>query len=225
MYLSFPISAPRRLLVDGDADDKRIGEELVIAINDFHHAALQSQRGRKRLAYISPLAVDELPLASSTEQAVKADKSEVDFDIFQQCWPVSDLWPEAELLAANRSRGEAFPIELADKVRGLVQTDVPWRDSRLALQSKCIAVFSPCVPQVGGPAQIARGVRTEILLAAKLDIPCFVYQDPRLDPTGTWEKWLGSRGSMGEDIVQKNVINVSSQDELFQRIEMKFANG
>ena len=119
-YLSFPISEPRKLSRNGD-------NSFIDAINCFHNSALN--RNSNKVIYISPLAIDELPLctvANPVIQNIEQEKNEIEkafsldkerkkeelkklansekstivFDRSKR-WPLSDLWKNSDLLCDN----------------------------------------------------------------------------------------------------------------------------
>lgn len=231
IYLSFPISAPREL-ADGNNDHQAQGREVSNAINHFHQAALDCQRKNPMVAFISPLAIDELPFAFKTRDELQAlfaqgakDKDAADdkhfvFNVKERRWPTADIWGNSMLLSKGQpERVDNIPLTLARNVLGLVESDVGWRDYRLVLQADYLACFSPVVPRPDNTWRISRGVKDELEKAAETFIPSFVYQEPLFDPTKAWNTWLGKHGSMGTGASKNTYIQpANSLQELFDKI-------
>lgn len=233
VYLSFPISGPRRWLDSNSEEDRHTGKKLADVINDFHRLANQSQRMSKHLAYISPLAIDELPLVrvaqgvldelpheeqrqldSEREKRRDEPKRTFEFDPGHHRWQVQDLWPDTRLLASGVA---ARPLELeqAINIRGLIKTDISWRDNRLVIHSDCLVVFCPVMPRVDGSHRMSGGVKEELERASGIVTPCYVYQNPELDPTGVFDSYVGKPGSMGASPKHESIYVVETLDELF----------
>jgi hypothetical protein len=217
VYLSFPISAPRRLMQTDktSAEGKRLYKE----INRFHSLAAELQEENDDLAFVSPLTIDELPLVAAIDNGLRQGIERINFDPDTLCWPLNELWADRELITESRAKPKPIAIDLAADVRSLIGTDVGWRDSRLTTQASALAIFSPAIPKGDGTSRLARGVKTEIELATRHSIHCFVYQDASFDPSGAWPTWLGTeKGTMGYDLLNKNITQVESMEELFEQI-------
>lgn len=217
-YLSFPISRPRKFLQKGDST-------LANAMSEFHRRALQFQKSNKRIAFISPLAIDELPFAIAAQkfkeaiEAKKAKEEHFQFDRDNLRWSFDELWPGEKLLV-QPPEPEKIPWKQADEVRGLIATDVGWRDNRLVLQSNVLTVYSPSVPRLekdGGGSEIARGVREEIERASHNFTQSMVFQNTKFDPSGKWSEYYGSVGSMGLGPGHEFISNTDSFDTMFEK--------
>lgn len=207
-YLSFPISAPRDLLKVGDASFRD-------GVNDFHRRVVHEykQKNRPKLVYVSPLSIDELPLA---EVAAAAMSDQVLFDPSTDRWSLKDLWGNVELLADAAPERSLFPKEELQDVIGLLKTDVAWRDYRLVRQSESLGVYCPKAPN---RERISRGVEAEIRAAVQgVDKTIYIWQNPEWDPHDVVGKGLGTPGAMGMDTFQRQVRKVDSLGELVSRI-------
>lgn len=218
VYISFPISAPRRLMGHHQQEKQNLGEQIVHAINEFHHLALKAQATSTSLSYISPLAIDELPFGKVVSSSTKGTEF-INFDVSNSRWSLDNLWGNTPLLSAPPPPPTPIKSEEVEDVQGLIKTDVGWRDARLALQSRFLAVFSPVMPQTDGTYDKARGVIAEIEYAIANTIPCYIFQDPRFDPEGMWEKHIGTPGTMGPNYLQQFTVTCASAEELFSRIK------
>ena len=225
VYLSFPISIPRRLL--RSEKKQSLGEEFVAGINSFHQHAASLQRDNPKIGIVSPLTIDELPFSRfAMREIAELIKSEreleefnLDFSPLKYCWNIDDLFPADEKFSRSREQSKKINAKLAFDVLGSIGTDVTWRDSRLTTQSQALAVYCPVGPDFKSKSRMARGVETEILLAAKNHIPCHIYQDIRFDPEDVLGNWIGKKeGTMGKNIVSRFVHVHSSQDDLFQSL-------
>lgn len=203
-YLSFPISAPRRLEEAGDTS-------FLDLINDAHRKALGQMRADRSRAFISPLAIDELPLVFRAENA---SDSTLGFDASADRWEVAKLWGEADAIIVPSLPGSvAIPIELIRAAEGMVKTDVGWRDRRLVQQASCLAIVCPKPPNEN---RITRGVSDEIQTATAVGTRCFLWQKPEWDRDGFVETQFPAPGSMGASQVQALVKRVETLDELIQ---------
>ncbi len=209
VYLSFPISAPRDLEQSKVKAHQKTAAAIKEEINAFHALALDAQRHNPRVAFVSPLAIDELPFAAAL-QTVHGAKKTFTFPAQKRRWPTSELWPNTPFLIKNQAPVVTnIPIDAARAVTGMIGTDVGWRDYRLVLQAHYLACYSPILPRPNAEWRIARGVAGELEKATGNFIPCHVYQNPRFDPTGEWERWLGSAGTMGSS--DKNTFIVKEE--------------
>ena len=219
-YLSFPISAPRDLLKDNN--DPSFCE----AINQFHQKVLREFRSRIRPkpVFISPLAIDELPLSDAINDAVKttndaeAEEAEVTFDPAVKRWQVSQLWGEDEPTVSDIPPPcLPIPLRQAKDVTGLIRTDVGWRDYKLVRQARSLGVFCPKAPN---REKLSRGVEAEILAAIQSggDKGIYIWQNPDWDPLGLVFNLAGNPGSMDEDAIQTATTLVEDVDELVRRM-------
>jgi hypothetical protein len=203
-YLSFPISAPRRLAKAGD-------NSFIEIINRAHHLAAAEMVSNTHRCFISPLAIDELPIVSKAE----TEKSEiVGFNSVGDRWNLEELWGSSNLpILPSRDEVVSFPKpQILDSSQAM-KTDVGWRDRRLVMQSKSLAIVSPKPPKEN---RITRGVADEIETAVMLGTVCHYWQNPEWDP----EDYVGARfsgaGTMGIGHTQAFVKRVSSLEELIR---------
>ena len=214
VYLSFPISAPRDLIRESQ------DESFYLAINDFHHRVLREflNHPRPKNAFVSPLAIDELPLRKSIEDAISSgENNDVEFDPTTVRWPLVDLWRDIPVLSDTAPPRIPIPIEQAKDVSGLIRTDVGWRDYKLVRQAASLGVFCPKPPNRD---RISRGVEAELLAAIQSggDKAIYVWQNPDWDAEQIVARQLGSSGSMGSDPIRTATTLVNDVDELVNRI-------
>ncbi len=204
VYLSFPISGPRRLLNEGD-------ESGINDVNDFLREANNFEEAHNNFACFCPLCIDELPLIMKGEESDEGWT----FDLTYR-WEVRDFYSEEILLGDFHT----IPgiLEFPDKkkiryVEGLIRTDVGWRDHRLVKQSKHLVVFNPVYL-----GHLSGGVDSEIDGNIMKRKHCFVYQNPEHDPQGLvksrWVKEDPSIPSPG----MRYVTIYDNLNELFQAL-------
>jgi hypothetical protein len=195
-YLSFPISAPRELAAKGD-------NSFIDIINHAHRLAAAEMSSNRNRAFISPLAIDELPIVFKAQKFEGA--KELEFECEKERWNSSDLWGNAEAPILPCLSGTAkIPMLQIDDAAASMKTDVGWRDRRLVLQSKSLAIVCPKPPREN---RITRGVAEEIQTAVTVGILCNYWQRPDWDPEDFVGKRFPPPGSMGlgptEALVQK----------------------
>jgi len=200
-YLSFPISAPRKLARDG-------ATSFVELINQAHRMAADKMLRDPYRCFITPLSIDELPFVAAAE----AEPSEtVSFNCATDRWKVDDLWGTADrAIVAGDDKAMAFPKAEILNVEESLRTDVGWRDRRLVMQSDSLAIVSPKPP---GEDRITRGVAEEIQTAVMLGRVCHYWQKPEWDPND----FVGNHftaGAMGAGHTQSFVVPVESLTEL-----------
>jgi hypothetical protein len=220
-YLSFPITAPRKMMDRGDFTFYEM-------INSAHQLAAQEMLADRHRAFISPLSIDELPLVfkfmkiRKTEE-VEEDGSEdlgdneqktLEFDCEAERWNLTDLWGDKDLAILPSLIGKhEFPFNQLDDAVGAIRTDVGWRDRRLVLQSKSLAIICPKPP---GEDLITRGVAEEIQTAVPLGIMCNIWQNPDWDQNDFIGKRYPPAGSMDIGQTEAVVRKLSSLEELIR---------
>lgn len=195
VYLSFPISQPRRMLAHGDSTGRD-------AVNEFLRQAYALERQNPNSVCFCPLTIDELPLLDAlTDELVAKLRRDDEYDLTVSFrlgarWNVSDFLGTDELLT-NDSLPETIELSARElfEVFGLINADVRIRDYRLTRQVSSVAVFSP----VMAPGKIARGVDAEIASARDQRIEVNIFQDPRFDPGGlAVARYRSTGGTMGD---------------------------
>jgi hypothetical protein len=203
-YLSFPISAPRRLAKAGDTS-------FIELINQAHHLAAEEMVRDTRRCFISPLAIDELPIVFKAESEAS---DTVSFNCANDRWNVAELWGSPDLpILRSEDKVTAFPKEEVLSVREAMRTDVGWRDRRLVMQSKSLAIVSPKPPKED---RITRGVAEEIETAVMLGTICHYWQKPEWDPQDYVGNRFSGAGSMGIGHTQAFVRRVESLVDLIR---------
>jgi hypothetical protein len=205
-YLSFPISAPREMEAKGNRTFRDI-------INRAHHLAAAEMSKRRTRSFISPLAIDELPIVFKG-RAAPAGTDEIDFDCENERWNLTELWGEPDLVILPSLTGiRKFPMAQVSSAGGTIRTDVGWRDRRLVLQSDSLAIVCPKPPSED---RITRGVNEEIQTAVPLGIMCNIWQKPEWDPADFVGKTFPAAGSMGIGQTQASVQKMSTLEELIR---------
>ena len=221
-YLSFPISAPRRMEANGDERYKEVMGE----VNELHHLALgQMQKDHER-SFVTPLAIDEFPMVKKWEKA-QADWDRqkaagaadlaplvIGYSDIRDRWKQSDLWGSEEVAILPPVKDEfGIPAEQIESVAGFVETDIGWRDRRLVLQSQSLAIHNPYDPVKG---VITRGVKTEIEAATAAGVSSFYWQNPKWDPQDYVSTQFAPAGSMGPGASEALVQKTESLEALVQ---------
>jgi hypothetical protein len=207
VYLSFPISEPRRMADKGDMS----GIEEVSGL--IRHV-YERQKSDADLACVCPLAIDELPFSKCFKGICDAEAA---FDRDAVRWDLSNFWPLSERMGIPAEIGGKFRSEDVHAASGSIRTDVSWRDFRLAEQADKLAVFNPIFP---GRETVTGGVANEVTFATKFGHPIYVYQDPKLDPNDLCAKWLAGFGSgtMGQGPSRQLISRKNSIDELIDAL-------
>jgi hypothetical protein len=240
VYLSFPISQPRRLERQGD--DTGLSE-----VNAFLGEAYRRQALNENLVFICPLGIDELPLRQALKAAengenvveIKNRKGEIIYDedpdtgddvprlglTFERDrvrWNLDSLWPVAERLSPGPpSLAQRSPLLLSELrvANGIIFSDVGWRDYRLVEQARFLAVLNP---RFRGSRAVSRGVINEIEYARGLMTNSFICQELAYDPDGQLEDWYPSveqRGTMPPPPSSQYVYRMDSVGQLFDEID------
>lgn len=181
VYLSFPISEPRRMAEKNDTTGLN-------AVSEFIAYAHRRQIACQRLACVCPLAIDELPFVRSLKDSKEGS---VEFARDSLRWNLQDFWPGDEQLGLPAEASCGFPLEQVKNACGSIVSDVTWRDYRLVEQADCLAVYNPVFNNSG---RISRGVQNEIDFATRLDRPVYIFQDPDHDRDAVCASRYGSGG-------------------------------
>lgn len=221
VYLSFPISEPRRMLSAGDST----GMDQVSA---FIKRAYEFQHSHPNLVFQCPLGIDELPLRALLRdldlRAVEDDEGElreVTFDSDAARWNLDSVWPRSERLALPADTGK-IQLKAAQLhvVAGNIRTDVTWRDYRLVDQADCLAVFNPIFNNRA--SGISRGVRNEITFASSQGKPVYIYQDPAHDSKDmvgqVFASTMAGGGTMERPPTDGVIVRKNSEAELLQAL-------
>lgn len=205
-YLSFPISAPRELELKGDLT-------FIDIINQAHQLAASEMISTRTRSFISPLAIDELPIVFKRMRDADA-VGEMEFDCENERWNLAKLWGNPSLpILPSLTGPRKFPIAQIDGAAGAIRTDVGWRDRRLVLQSESLAIVCPKPP---GEDRITRGVAEEIQTAVPLGIMCNIWQKPEWDPNDFVGTRFPAAGSMGIGQTEASVQKVKTLEDLIR---------
>ncbi len=237
VYLAFPISEPRRMSEKND-------NSFIESINNLHN--LISERNTNHLVYLSPLAIDELPLCfeamptiqeyEGRKKTIKTDdmlddetKKErlTDLDSLvisfnkNSRWNLSDLWNDCELICDNTPiipEEIEIPVSQLVDIHGIIKTDIGWRDYKLVEQADVLALFCPVPPNRD---DVTRGVMGEWQEAATNSKACYVYQEADWDLNKRIEALTSDAGSMGSQPINNVSQQVDTVEELLTRCEKK----
>lgn len=200
IYLSFPITGPRALLLQGDSSG-------IEEVNSFLRLADDFESRNPHIACFCPLAIDEFPLLEAIKEC---ETSQLEFKTANR-WHISDFCKEP-LLVGDMPETIQIPKEYVSRAAGLIRSDVRLRDYRLVDQSDALAVFNPWFN-----GKRANGVRNEIALALRHCIPVHIFQDPKHDPENEAMKTLKKEeGSLGDEPGSEYLTFYKRPQDLFQ---------
>lgn len=189
VYLSFPISEPRRMEKAGDHSG-------IEEINKFLVLAMEQERSSPHVVCFSPLAIDELPLAARvTGPGMASGEETVDFSPAKERWEVRDYIGEEDLLLTEETDSAVIqvPAKQLREAEGMIRGDVGVRDYRLVRQARRLVVFNPWFN--GRPSS---GVINEVDHAVDQRLPVHIFQDPAHDVRGEASAMLkGTSGALG----------------------------
>lgn len=215
-YLSFPISEPLQMI------EKSGDFALKEYIDKAHRLALKEMKSDRTRCFISPLSIDETPFLHARNDENKI-VYEVDgkkvlkfrFDAEGSRWSLADLWgADTELIAKPFELKEIeFDWEQVANAEGVVWTDIGWRDRRLVLQSRNLAVICPVPPTRD---EITGGVKDEIETAIPNGIYCYIWQEKKWDPQDIVRRTYKRDTSMGLGAVRQMTEIVDSLEDLIQ---------
>jgi hypothetical protein len=205
-YLSFPISAPRRLEQRGDSS-------FINLIDEAHKvAAAEMVRNRDR-CFISPLSIDELPILGKVTEVTQ---SVATFNCATDRWNLDRLWGNPALpILPTEDRDLVFPAEQIRNSTEAIKTDVGWCDRRLVMQSKSLAIVCPKPPDED---RITRGVQQEIDTASVAGTWCAYWQKPEWDNGDSVHKALSQSGSMGAGLSEAYMKRLDSLEDLIRAV-------
>jgi adenylate kinase len=187
VYLSFPISGPRRLARQGDKSG-------IAEVNAFLTRACEVERSDLNTVFFCPLTIDELPLIATLDQH-HTDQDTIEFHMNER-WDIEEFYGAEILLTNPDSIPEILklPRQYVQDAVPFIRTDVATRDYRLVLQSRSLIVFNPWFQ-----GEQSRGVDSEIDCALHHGIPVHIFQDSLHDPEGVARKTLkgGESGALG----------------------------
>jgi hypothetical protein len=164
-------------------------------------------------SFISPLAIDELPIVFKRMRAVDAAE-DLEFDCTNERWNLEKLWGNPELpILPSLTGSRRFPKAQIDSAAGTIRTDVGWRDRRLVLQSESLAIVCPKPPNED---RITRGVNEEIQTAVPLGIICNIWQKPEWDPKDFVGTRFPAAGSMGIGQTEASVQKMKTLQDLIR---------
>ena len=168
-------------------------------------------RADRRKCFISPLAIDELPIVSKSKNC---NTEMIEFSCNSDRWSLNELWGDDQLpiLPAN-TENLRFPVDQIGTAAGAMQTDVRWRDRRLVLQSNSLTIVCPKLPNED---RITRGVKDEITTAIMMGIICNVWQNPEWDRDDFVGKEIFDAGSMGIGQTQETVQRFGSLEDVIR---------
>jgi hypothetical protein len=215
VYLSFPISQPRKSERDGDLEPRR-------AVSSFIKAAYERQARIPQLVLECPLGIDEIPFLnvapplSNQELANEDNKSQVYFDREALRWNLEEFWPASTRLGLPTQPDGPFSARQLSVARGNINTDVTWRDYRLVDQAEILLVFNPIF---NNRDYMAQSVRMEIDYAIHHQKYVYLYQDPKHDPRDIVGLQLAARlegpqSTMEENPSRQQLVRKRTVEEL-----------
>ena len=202
IYLSFPISGPRRDQVGGD--DSGIKE-----VNTFLSQAAKFEKDNAGFVCFNPLTIDELPMLGLLKGSTK--KKLVEFSSAKR-WNVRKFLGNETLLTLDSDTPPTFELKRdeLDRADGLIRADVATRDYRLVMQSDFLVVFNPWYD-----GRETGGVGNEIRCALFHRIPVKIYQDKEHDRSGQARKQLKKApGSLGAPTESTYIQFYETTDDL-----------
>jgi hypothetical protein len=170
---------------------------------------MTAQRHR---AFISPLAIDELPIVFKAQRLPDGTPT-LEFNCANERWSLDKLWGNAQPVLPSLTGVLKVPIEQIKNAASVIRTDVGWRDRRLVLQSASLAIVCPKPP---GEDRITRGVSEEIQTAVPLGIVCNIWQKPEWDPDDFVANRFPPPGSMGIGQTEAVVQKIKTLEELIR---------
>lgn len=225
VYLSFPISQPRKLLNPKDKA-KSPDPSGIAEVTSFVGSAFQMAEAQKDVVVVCPLAIDEIPLLVAAQnpknhvEVAPEDPEDppcaaLEFDRDSYIWDLSSVLPaDASVSAGPPDSRAPIPLDELDDADALIRTDVGWRDFRLVDQSSALAVFNPTFKE--SEDGIASGVKREIAEACRLTIPSYIYQDDGHDLSGATKAAYFDKSSMGKGPTHSLVKRAATSDEALQ---------
>lgn len=236
VYLSFPISEPRRMRYRKEPKSDTGMKE----VSDFVRAAFAHQKKHTDLVVECPLMIDELPLrelvmtggekvfddeyysrCKTMKKLDPTEKEEVPHVYFprdEYRWPLEGLCDLRDCIVPPTGKEQlAFPVAQIVNAAGNIYTDVTLRDYRYVDQAECLAVFNPVFNSERDG--ISGSVQQEIDHAIKSDRRVFVYQDPERDRTGAVERQFGKpSATMRADPGKTRKFRAASPEQLLEAI-------
>jgi hypothetical protein len=208
VYLSFPISGPRKDLDGGD--DSGMNQ-----INAFLRQAAAFEEKNPGFVFFCPLTIDELPLLKLLKGSEGSEM--VEFNTANR-WDVRRFWGEEMLLTSGSDAPMSLQLSRddVDRSEGLIRADVATRDYRLVMQSDSLVVFNPWYA-----GKETRGVGSEIRCALFHNIPVKICQDEKAhDPNGQAKKQLKKQaGSIGAPRGSEYIQFYDTTTELFKSLQ------
>lgn len=227
VYLSFPISEPRRMAAKNDPTG-------IEEISRFVRQAYLHQESHGDMVIECPLAIDELPLREMRRNSAlcaeygimkKFDENDPEAkevlhlafprDTFR--WPLNDLLDMEKYLGLPATEPKRpIPAEQIEHADGNLYTDVTFRDFRYVEQADCLAVYNPVF--TADRDGISRSVQGEIDHALRLGKRVFVYQDPARDTRRAVDAQFGNPGTMAASPSLLRKFRASSPEHLLQAL-------
>lgn len=225
VYLSFPISEPRKMAARGD-------QSGMTEVSEFIRAAYRHQKTSPHLALECPLAIDEIPFINALpvpapaaegdqeqgRQRQAQPEGEIAFDRAAARWDLGRFWPEADRLSLPAAEPQIkFPGTQLRDASGSILTDVTFRDYRMVQQVERLAVFNPVF---NNRPEMAGSVGQEIDFAVAQGRPVYVYQDPKHDSQGVMNQFFGrlTDSTMAPAPSRNLIVRKNSVQELLDAV-------
>lgn len=199
VYLSFPISEPRKMGATGDSSG-------IDAVNNFLQQATSLDARTQTATMFCPLSIDELPLLAQFPEQFdpSVDQQMVTFNVAERRWHTEEYYGANKLLLTDAPLPDQLdiPVDQVQEAAGLIVGDVGRRDFRLVEQARSLAVFCPVFN-----GHESGGVKREISYALALRKPVHIYQDPQHDPAQAAEARYGPGSSaLGAEFSDEPIV-------------------
>lgn len=173
IYVSHPISDPRRYAEDGD--NSKIGE-----INSWLNKVSKADSLATDAVFFYPLTIDELPLRKLVTDENDGGGTSITFER-NITWNLRDFFDDRKLICDYDSLPQELELDKDNLslISGMLKSDVRFRDLRLVSQSRRLLVLCPWYHD-----RRPRGVRDEIDYATKNGNVVHIWQDPKHDSNG-----------------------------------------
>jgi len=195
VYVSFPISTPRKRQEQGDSN-------AMNKVNSLLQEALEFQKRRKNLVLFLPVTMDEMLVTelAGTISSEPAEEDTVELTLSRR-WPIPEVVGPTLRNEATMPTAIKMPAQQVVSIAGLIDDEIRTHDFRMIDQSQKVLVLSQYCEK-----EKSRGVSTEIAYAVTSLRKVEAYQVPDWLPNGVkWEPPSG-RGPFSEGMVRAEYV-------------------